>query len=85
MLGVRVIRTDGGRLRLKNAILRQIGYWISTFFYLGFLWILIDNKRQGWHDKIGGSIVTYSWPEGRMRGTFVVEHVQRFRDQRTNP
>jgi uncharacterized RDD family membrane protein YckC len=83
MLGVRVLRTDGKRLRLGNALRRQIGYWISTIFYLGFLWILFDNKRQGVHDKLAGTIVVYSWPEGRLRGTFVIEHVQRFSDRRS--
>ena len=81
VLGVRVMRTDGTRLRLGNAIRRQIGYWISGIFYLGFLWILFDNKRQGFHDKIAGTIVTYSWPEGRLRGTFIIERVQRFTDR----
>ena len=81
-LGVRVMRADGERLKLRNAILRQIGYYISTILYLGFIWTLFDNKRQGFHDKIADTIVTYSWPEGRMRGTFVIERVQRFRDRR---
>ena len=81
ILGVRVIRTDGTRLRLGNALRRQVGYWISSIFYLGFLWILFDNRRQGFHDKIAGTVVTYSWPEGRLRGTFVIERVQRFTDR----
>jgi uncharacterized RDD family membrane protein YckC len=84
ILGVRVIRADGERLRLRNAVMRQVGYWISAIFFLGFLWILLDNRRQGFHDKIGGTIVTYSWPEGRMRGTFVIERVQRFQDRRSS-
>jgi uncharacterized RDD family membrane protein YckC len=78
VLGVRVMRTDGTRLKLGNALRRQVGYWISAIFYLGFIWILFDNKRQGFHDKIAGTIVTYSWPESRLRGTFVIERVQRF-------
>ncbi|MFL7871011.1 MAG: RDD family protein [Anaerolineales bacterium] len=81
-LGVRVMRADGERLKLRNAILRQIGYYISTILYLGFIWILFDNRRQGFHDKIAGTIVTYSWPEGRIRGTFIIERVQRFQDRR---
>jgi uncharacterized RDD family membrane protein YckC len=31
-------------------------------FFLGFLWILIDNRRQGWHDKMAGTCVIYNWP-----------------------
>ena len=83
VLGVRVMRVDGTRLRLGNALRRKVGYWISSFFFLGFLWILFDNKRRGWHDKLAGTIVTYSWPEGRLRGTFVIQHVQRFTDRRS--
>jgi uncharacterized RDD family membrane protein YckC len=78
IMGLRVLRADGTRLRFWNALRRQIGYYISAIFYLGYLWILVDNKRQGWHDKLSGTIVTYSWPEGRLRGTFVIEHVQRY-------
>ena len=78
VLGVRVMRADGRRLKLGNAVVRRIGYWVSALFFLGFLWILVDNRRQGFHDKMAGTIVTYSWPEGRLRGTFVIERVQRF-------
>ena len=81
MLGVRVMRTDGTRLKLGNALRRQIGYWVSGIFFLGFLWILFDNRRQGFHDKVAGTIVTYSWPEGRLKGTFVIERMQRFTDK----
>jgi uncharacterized RDD family membrane protein YckC len=83
MLGVRVMRADGERLHFSNALWRQVGYWISAIFFLGFLWILVDNKRQGFHDKLGGTIVTYSWPVGRIRGTFVIERVERFQDRRS--
>ena len=83
VLGLRVMRADGTRLRFGNAVRRQIGYWISAIFFVGFLWILFDNKRQGFHDKLAGTIVTYSWPEGRLRGTFVIERVQRYTDRRS--
>ncbi len=81
ILGVRVMRTDGKRLRVGDALVRQVGYWVSAIFFLGFLWILFDNRRQGFHDKLAGTIVTYSWPEGRLRGTFVIKRVQRFTDK----
>lgn len=62
LLGVRVIRTDGQRLTVKTAIKRIIGLYISAFvFFLGFLWVLIDDRRQGWHDKIAGTYVVYDW------------------------
>jgi uncharacterized RDD family membrane protein YckC len=83
MLGVRVMRADGTRLKLGNAVRRQIGYWISSILYLGFLWILFDNRRRGWHDKLAGTIVTYSWPEGKLKGTFVIKHMEHFTGKRS--
>jgi len=29
----------------------------SLFWYMGFIWILIDKENQGWHDKIAGTYV----------------------------
>lgn len=55
---IKVVRTDGQPLTIGTAIVRYIGYWISSFiFYLGFLWILWDPQKQGWHDKIASTLV----------------------------
>lgn len=43
---------------LGKVILREtIGKWLSGILNLGYLWILIDKKRQSWHDKIAGTFV----------------------------
>jgi uncharacterized RDD family membrane protein YckC len=63
VMGVRIIRTDGRRLKLGNVVRRWVGYWVSTWFLLGFLWILVDKRRMGWHDHIAGTLVVYAWPE----------------------
>lgn len=59
ILGLKIIRADGGaKLGLGKAILRLIGYFISgVIIYLGFLWIIWDKEKQGWHDKIAGTYV----------------------------
>jgi uncharacterized RDD family membrane protein YckC len=74
-LGVRIVRTDGKRLRWGNAIRRKVGYWISAVLFLGYLWVIVDNRRQAWHDHLAGTLVLYSWPQqgstmitGRLRG-----------------
>jgi uncharacterized RDD family membrane protein YckC len=37
---------------------RYVGYIISTIpLCLGFLWVGFDSKKQGWHDKIAGTVV----------------------------
>ena len=49
---------DGGPITTGQAILRLIGYWVDgVVFYLGFIWILIDSRRRGWHDLIAGTVV----------------------------
>jgi len=61
-LGVRIVRLDGKPMTFRISFRRYIGYLASFLgFGAGYLWILIDNRRQGWHDKIGGTCVVYSW------------------------
>lgn len=49
---------DGGPITSGQAILRLIGYWIDgVVFYLGYIWILIDSRKRGWHDLIAGTVV----------------------------
>jgi uncharacterized RDD family membrane protein YckC len=41
-----------------KGFIRCIGLIISAWvIYLGFLWILIDKNKQGWHDKIASTYV----------------------------
>jgi uncharacterized RDD family membrane protein YckC len=42
-------------------VLRFLAYFVSAApLYLGFLWIAIDRRKQGWHDKIARTIVINS-------------------------
>ena len=62
LLGVRIVSQDGGRISFLQAIIRYLGYFLSALaFFLGFGWILIDNRRQGWHDKLARTLVVYDW------------------------
>ena len=48
----------GDRLSLGQAIGRYFAYILSILpFGLGFIWIGIDSKKQGWHDKLAGTVV----------------------------
>ena len=63
LLGLRVVRTDGRRVSFGRAFLRLVGaYFSGLVFFLGFLWALFDGRRQGWHDKLAGTVVVYDWP-----------------------
>lgn len=59
MQGLKVVRdADGGPISTGQAVLRLIGYWVSgAVFYLGYIWILVDKRRRGWHDLIAGTVV----------------------------
>ena len=60
--GVRVVREeDGGRLGFRRSLLRLVGYLVDmTTAGAGFVWAAVDRRRQGWHDKIAGSLVLRS-------------------------
>jgi uncharacterized RDD family membrane protein YckC len=61
-VGIRVVRTNGRRVNLISGLVRFFGYFLCfVTLGLGFLWILIDNRRQGWHDKLAGTCVIYAW------------------------
>ena len=59
VMKIKVVRDkDGGPITGGQAILRLIGYAISSFvFYLGFIWIFIDKRQRGWFDLIAGTVV----------------------------
>ena len=79
-LGVRIVRTDGDRLRWGNAIRRKVGYLVSALLFLGYLWVIVDNRRQAWHDHLAGTLVVYSWPQ---QGSEVVtRRLRRYRERR---
>ena len=49
-----------GPLTVGQSLLRNFGYLISyATLGLGFLWIAWDRRKQGFHDKIAGSVVLY--------------------------
>jgi uncharacterized RDD family membrane protein YckC len=82
VMGVRIVRSDGERVRWRNAIVRWVCYWLSAILFLGFLWVLVDNRRQGFHDKLGRTIVIYSWPEVEPQARPSREQVHRTRQSR---
>ena len=58
IMKIKVVATDGSKLTVTKAILRYIGYLVSAaVIFLGFIWVLFDADKQGWHDKIAGTYV----------------------------
>ena len=62
LLGVRVVNLEGGSITFLQAIIRFFGYILSMLaLFAGYWWILLDNRRQGWHDKLARTFVVYDW------------------------
>jgi uncharacterized RDD family membrane protein YckC len=48
-----------------TAVVRALSCFLSAVVAgLGFLWIAFDGDKQGWHDKIAGTVVVRV-PKGR--------------------
>jgi uncharacterized RDD family membrane protein YckC len=66
LLGLRVIQTSGEKMTFGVAFLRWVGTIASTLLLLlGYLWVAIDGKKQGWHDKIAATLVIRTASEPR--------------------
>jgi len=48
----------GARPTTGQMIGRYFAYYVSIFSLgLGFLWVAWDRRKQGWHDKLAGTVV----------------------------
>jgi uncharacterized RDD family membrane protein YckC len=59
--GVRVVAETGDPPGARRSVVRALGYWVSSVFFVGFAWIAVDRRRQGFHDKLAGTFVVYDW------------------------
>ncbi|MBU6410707.1 MAG: RDD family protein, partial [Verrucomicrobia bacterium] len=58
VLKLQVVRADGRPVTFVVALVRALAAAFSmVMLFLGFLWIAWDPDKQGWHDKIAGTIV----------------------------
>lgn len=60
LLGLAVTTEDGDRPGTLRSLARFVGYMLSTVpLGAGFLWVLVDDHRRGWHDHLAGTRVVY--------------------------
>jgi uncharacterized RDD family membrane protein YckC len=59
VLGLRIVDADtGGTPPVGRLVIRYVGYLVSAIpLGLGYLWAIWDPRRQGWHDKMAGTLV----------------------------
>ena len=58
-IGAKIVDAEtGGLPTTGRLVMRLLGCIVSALpLYLGFLWIAFDRRKQGWHDKIAGTVV----------------------------
>lgn len=58
VLGLKVVRLDNQPVTFLVALVRGLSAAFSlVVLFLGFLWIAWDPEKQGWHDRIAGTVV----------------------------
>lgn len=58
-LGVRILDEDNGASPTHaQYVVRYLSYFVSIIpMMLGILWVGFDRRKQGWHDKLAGTVV----------------------------
>jgi uncharacterized RDD family membrane protein YckC len=59
LLGLKVVREqDLTPPGVVIALVRWVGLWLSfVICFIGVIWVAFDSRRQGWHDKLAGTLV----------------------------
>ncbi|MGE5602781.1 MAG: RDD family protein [Nitrososphaerales archaeon] len=67
IMGLRIVRTDGSRVKFWPSCKRYLGYILSIPLFWGYLMVLIDPRRQAFQDKLADTFVIYFMPaEGEL-------------------
>jgi len=58
-IGARIVdEKTGGKPTSRQLIVRYLGYYVSTIpLLLGLIAVAFDPRKQGWHDKLAGTVV----------------------------
>ncbi len=58
-IGARIVDArTGGKCTTGQLLLRYLGYFAAMIpFFIGILWVAFDSRKQGWQDKIAGTVV----------------------------
>jgi uncharacterized RDD family membrane protein YckC len=58
IFGLKVVRLDSRPSEWVTVVVRALACFFSLIVIgLGFIWIAFDPEKQGWHDKIAGTVV----------------------------
>ncbi len=93
LAGIKIVRVDGSPITVGTAIMRIIGYGISALVIgLGYLWVIWDKNKQGWHDKIAKTYVVKTGAEPKKKllwalviGFFLIISINSIAEKQPDP
>lgn len=58
-MSARIVDAEtGGPLTPIQSVVRYLGYFVSIIpLFVGIFWVAFDRRKQGWHDKLAGTVV----------------------------
>ncbi len=64
--GMRIVdATTGAHASTGQYVGRYFAYYLSALpLGIGFVWVAFDTRKQGWHDKLAGTVVVRHRREG---------------------
>jgi uncharacterized RDD family membrane protein YckC len=59
VIGARIVDANSGQPPSTGQLIgRYFGYYLSIIpLCLGLIWVAFDKRKQGWHDKLAGTVV----------------------------
>jgi uncharacterized RDD family membrane protein YckC len=64
IMGLRLLRFDGTRIRLASALLRAI---FCTFFPIGLFWVVLSGRNRSLQDMVLRTSCVYDWRASQTR------------------
>lgn len=58
-VAARVVDARTGKApTVTQSVIRYLGYFVAILpLFLGIIWVAFDPRKQGWHDKLAGTVV----------------------------
>lgn len=65
LIGIQIVDNETGRKPgMLKLVVRYVAYLVSIgLFMLGFIWIIFDKRKRGFHDYLSGTAVIKTVPE----------------------
>ncbi len=61
VLGIAVVRRDGGIVDARRAFVRALFFPVSLIVPLCFIGLVVGKERRAFHDVVAGTTVVYDW------------------------